>query len=76
MGQGFKVFSSSELSCKWPKVAETMTVADHRLPRADCPAPLDCGDGVALWVGWSRAIVNPFSLRWPGCYSDGVPPKE
>jgi hypothetical protein len=28
MGQGLKTFSSSELSCRWPKVAETMTVAD------------------------------------------------
>ena len=27
MGQGFKALSSSELSCKWPKVAETMTEA-------------------------------------------------
>jgi predicted RND superfamily exporter protein len=27
MGQGFKVYSSSELYCKWPKVAETMTEA-------------------------------------------------
>ena len=28
MGQGFKVYSSSELYCKWPKVAETMTEAN------------------------------------------------
>jgi hypothetical protein len=27
MGQGFKVYSSSELCRKWPKVAETMTEA-------------------------------------------------
>jgi hypothetical protein len=30
MGQGFKVYSSSELYCKWPKVAETMTEAQKR----------------------------------------------
>jgi hypothetical protein len=29
MGQGFKVYSSSELYCKWPKVAETMTEAQR-----------------------------------------------
>jgi len=27
MGQGLKMFSSSELPDKWPKVAETMTEA-------------------------------------------------
>jgi hypothetical protein len=27
MRQGFKAYSSSELYCKWPKVAETMTEA-------------------------------------------------
>ena len=32
MGQGFKVYSSSELYCKWPKVAETMTEAEKTLP--------------------------------------------
>ena len=26
--QGFKVYSSSELYCKWPKVAETMAEAN------------------------------------------------
>ena len=34
MGQGFKVYSSSELYCKWPKVAETMTEADLFLPQS------------------------------------------
>ena len=33
MGQGFKVYSSSELYCKWPKVAETMTEADYSMDK-------------------------------------------
>ena len=34
MGQGFKVYSSSELYCKWPKVAETMTEARQVLSKS------------------------------------------
>ena len=48
MGQGFKVFSSSELSCKWPKVAETMTVA--QIPLWLSIQPVDRSAAITLDV--------------------------
>ena len=57
MGQGFKVFSSSELSCKWPKVAETMTVA----PTSWCKISVH----VIFWAQALRSYsrVNSFSVE-------------
>jgi hypothetical protein len=54
MGQGFKVAGSSELSCKWPKVAETMTVALFRYCQSF---------GLISPVSWTRSLLSRNQLK-------------
>ena len=62
MGQGFKALSSSELSCKWPKVAETMTEAGSY----ELYLEQKCTELVAIVVKQLKVMWHQKSLikRW------------